>query len=291
MAETVATAQKAGVAVLREQGIDTAGLDARLLLQEVLNLDHAGLIADPQRTLSAEEEVRLALLLARRAAREPVSRILGWREFYGRRFAVSPAVLDPRPDSETLIDAALELARQQPVQTIIDLGTGSGILALTLLAEWPHARAVATDKSSAALAIARSNAEALGVAARLNLQEADWWQGVEGQFDLIVSNPPYIVAGEITSLTADVRNHDPLSALDGGTDGLECYRQIAGGLTRHLRDQGLILVEVGAGQAEDVKDIFFANGFNVLAERRDLGGHIRVLAFGAGQLHSAQKMV
>lgn len=281
MPETAGTALRAAVARLRQSGIASAALDARLLLQDVLALDHAALIADQHRRLTAEQQRQLTEWIARRERNEPVSRILGWREFYGRRFSVSPAVLDPRPDSETLIYAALEMARQRPLSSLIDLGTGSGILALTLLAEWPDARAVATDKSPAALAIARVNAEKLGVAQRVTLVEADWWQGVEGRFDLVVSNPPYIAAQEIPGLDADVRNHDPLTALDGGGDGLDCYRAIAAGAAPHLADQGVILVEIGAGQARDVKEIFFANKFKVLLERRDLGGHLRALGFRA----------
>lgn len=282
MVETVATAQKAAVVALREAGVLSAGLDARLLLQEALGVDHATLIVDPQRVLTEEEQARLAMLLARRAAHEPVSRILGWREFYGRRFAVTPAVLDPRPDSETLIDVALEIGRQRKISSLIDLGTGSGILALTLAAEWPHVHAIATDASAAALAVARENAEALGVASRVRFYESNWWQEVAGRFDLVVSNPPYIPAGEIAALAPDVQNHDPLAALDGGADGLACYRAIAAGAAAHLAARGVILVEIGAGQAGTIREMFYASGFNILTEKRDLGGHIRVLAFQAG---------
>lgn len=264
---------------LGEAGIDTAGLDARLLLQAVLGCDHAGLVAEPERHVTAAEAQAFGALVARRERHEPVSRILGWREFYGRRFEISPAVLDPRPDTETLIDAALAVAKLRPVQRLADLGTGSGIVALTLLAEWPEATALATDRSAAALAVAADNAARLGVAERLRLQEADWWQGVNGRFDLIISNPPYIVRSDIGGLAAAVREHDPAPALDGGEDGLDCYRAIAAGAAGHLSNGGFILLELGKGQAEAVGNIFLANNFKLLGEWKDLGGILRVLGF------------
>ncbi len=207
-----------------------------------------------------------------------MSRIIGAREFYGRRFRVTPAVLDPRPDTETLVEAALK--RMPPSARVLDLGTGSGAIIVTLLAERSDATGLATDISSEALAVARENAAALGVAERLTFLEAPWFDGIGERFDLIVSNPPYIPRADIAALSADVRNFDPLLALVGGSDGLDPYRAIAAGAAARLKPGGTVAVEIGAGQADSVEGIFAASGFRQLGRHRDLGGHIRCLEFG-----------
>jgi release factor glutamine methyltransferase len=191
---------------------------------------------------------------------------------------VTTATLDPRPDTETLIDAALALMPRRA--RILDLGTGTGAIAITLLAERPDASAVATDISPAALAVAAENAERSGVAERLGLIHGSWFEPVTGVFDIIVSNPPYIPAGDIAGLSPDVRNFDPILALVGGADGLDPYRAISACANRHLAEAGHVLVEIGAGQADEVAAIFAAAGFGSPERHRDLGGHMRCLAFG-----------
>ncbi|MGQ0484872.1 MAG: peptide chain release factor N(5)-glutamine methyltransferase [Hyphomicrobiales bacterium] len=258
-------------------GIETAALDARLLLQHVTGLAHEEIAADPERAVAAAEALRFRQLAARREAREPVSRILGEREFHGRSFAVTQAVLDPRPDTETLIDAALAL-RPAP-ERLLELGTGSGAIIVTLLAEWPAATGLATDLSAAALAVAERNAGRHKVNRRAGFVHGDWFAGVDGPFDLILSNPPYIPSGEIAGLAPDVRGFDPLRALDGGPDGLEAFRRIAAGANGRLAPGGAVLVEIGAGQSAEVEAIFAAAGLTCQGRARDLSGHIRCLNF------------
>jgi release factor glutamine methyltransferase len=277
-AETVAAALTRARAVLVAADTPSPALDARLLLQAVLQVDHAGIVGRPERRLSHAEGELLAQYLARRLAHEPVSKILGVRDFFGRSFDVTADVLDPRADTETLIDLALRQNLPQPPR-VLDLGSGSGALICTLLSEWPEASGVAVDLSEAALAVTARNAKALGVATRLQLVHGKWFTGVAGVFDLIISNPPYIPTAEIDGLEPDVREHDPHLALDGGEDGLSCYRAIAAGVAVHLAVAGRIIVEIGAGQAADVKAIFVAAGFAHSAEQADLGGHVRALAF------------
>ena len=261
------------------RGIETAALDAHLLLQAASGLGHEDVVADPDMVLPGDVTKRFWPLIERRCAFEPVSRIVGYREFYGRNFQVTPAVLDPRADTETLIDAALALWRSNGPLRILDLGTGSGAIAVTLLAELPEATAVATDLSAAALHVAKVNAEALGVACRASFVPANWFDGVGGQFDLIVSNPPYIPLGDIAGLAPDVREFDPLRALDGGPDGLEAYRRIAGGAAGFLTTGGHVLLEIGKGQENEVNELFRTHGFVAEPHRRDLAGHVRCLAF------------
>ena len=252
-------------------------LDARLLLQHATGLSREDLIVEPERQVAPGIAENFRALIARRQAHEPVSRILGEREFYGRPFRLTPDVLDPRPDTETIVDLALPLMAR--ACRILDLGTGSGAIIVTLLAERPDAVGVAVDLSPQALAVAAANAEALGVAQRISFSLGSWFEPVSGSFDLIVSNPPYIPAGDIAGLEPDVRNYDPHLALMGGSDGLDPYRSIAAGAGPHLASGGTILVELGAGQAEDVKSIFVTAGYHLLLQGIDLGGHIRGLAF------------
>ena len=262
---------------LKASGCDTPVLDARLLLQAAAGISREDLILGPDRFLTAEQLSRFESFLARRERHEPVSRILGEREFYGRVFTVTPATLDPRPDTETIIEAAL--AMMPKGARLLDLGTGTGAIAITLLAERPDSSGVATDISPAALAVAGENAARLGVADRLVLKEGIWFGPVTGAFDIILSNPPYIPAGDIAALSPDVRNFDPALALSGGTDGLDPYRIIASGAAAHLAARGHVLVEIGAGQADDVTAIFALAGFRAAGRHRDLGGHERCLAF------------
>jgi release factor glutamine methyltransferase len=278
MADTAAALLARARQQLQDAGLPSPALDARLLLQEAAGLSHADLIGGPETVIGAVAAQRFASFVARRLDREPVSKIIGIREFYGRRFAVSQAVLDPRPDTETLIDAGLFVLPENG--RLLDLGTGSGAIAITLLAERPDARGDAVDISPKALAVARGNAQALGVAARLGFIEGNWFDTVTGSYDLIVSNPPYIPAGEIAGLAADVRDFDPLAALDGGPDGLEADRRIAAGAAAYLHPDGSVLVEIGAGQGDDVQAIFAGHGFGLRSAHTDLAMHIRCLCFG-----------
>lgn len=268
---------------LAAAGIASPALDARLLLMAATGLTHEALIASPERPLDGEAARRLEALAARRLAREPVSRIVAEREFYGRSFAIGRASLDPRPDTETLVERALAFAATRAgVVHILDLGTGSGAILVTLLAELPGARGTGTDLSAAALGEARANAARHGVAGRARFLVADWCDGIDGRFDLVVSNPPYIPTDAIARLAPEVRDHDPRTALDGGPDGLAAYRAIAAQCAPLLAPGGLLAVEIGAGREPAVSAIFAARGWGPApagAASRDLAGHVRVLAF------------
>ena len=275
--ETVHSLLGWATAWLAQAGCDTPQLDARLLLQHAAELTREDLILEPHRQVAEDRAKRFRDLVGRRSARQPVSRILGEREFYGRVFRLTPDVLDPRPDTETLVDAALKLMVRGG--RIVDLGCGSGAIIVTLLAERPDATGTAVDISPVALDVAGDNARRLGVAARLTLQHGNWFDGLSGRFDLIVSNPPYIPAADIAGLSPDVREHDPAIALSGGADGLDPYRAIAARAAAHLEPDGHVLVEIGAGQADDVEAIFATAGFRAVRRHADLGGHTRCLDF------------
>lgn len=267
---------------LRQAGIPTPELDARLLLCAAAGISHEQLLLDPGRPLTGAEQARLEQLAKRRENREPVSRILGRREFRGRDFLVSPATLDPRPDSETLIEAAAELYGDGAPGSILDLGTGTGCLLLSLLEAFPDACGLGIDISEEVVATARSNAERLGLADRARFRAGDWADGVEGAFDLVVSNPPYISSADIAGLAPEVARHEPRAALDGGPDGLAAYRRIAADLARVLASGGAVLLEIGAGQEVAVLEIANRAGLGPHPGRagpwRDLAGHARCVA-------------
>jgi len=270
---------------LERAGVDTPSRDARLLVTEATGLDAARLIAEPDRSIAQAERRRLAELVERRCAREPVSRIMGYREFYGRDFAISPAVLDPRPDSETLIETALALAEEEGwgAQSIriLDVGTGSGCLLVTLLAELSAAGGVGTDLSAEALDVAAQNAARHGVASRARLKARRSLEGIEEHFDIVVCNPPYISSQEIAALAPEVRDHDPRAALDGGADGLNVYREVIPTLSRVV-SSGWVLFEVGAAQAAAVAELLRTvcgpQGSTGIRFANDLGGHVRCVA-------------
>jgi release factor glutamine methyltransferase len=279
MSETLRELLKRASEHLATRRTETAALDARLLLQAASGLRHEEIVAEPDLVLPTDTAVRFWSLIERRRTFEPVSRILGNREFYGRSFRVTPDVLDPRADTETLIGAALALAKGKGPLRVLDLGTGSGAIVVTLLAELQGITAVASDLSAAALQVAKGNAKALGVAERVSFVQANWFDRVDGRFDLIVSNPPYIALGDIAGLAVDVREFDPPKALDGGPDGLEAYRRIAGGAGSHLSPKGHIILEIGEGQENAVNNLFTGQGFVRESRHFDLAGHIRCLAF------------
>ena len=267
---------------LRAAGIDTPQLDARVLAGHALGIGRARLVADGERVLDAREIDALDALAARRIAHEPVARIVGAREFWSLSLAVSPAVLVPRPDTETVVELALDAVtasggRQRPLR-LLDIGTGSGALLLALLTELPAATGVGTDISEAALAVARDNAARLALDARCTFVACDIAQAVDGPFDLVVSNPPYIASAEIATLAPEVRDHDPRLALDGGPDGLAAYRAIAADAGRLLATGGMLVVELGAGQEDAITRLFTQAGLAVpTPARKDLGGIARAL--------------
>ena len=277
-AETIAALLQEARNALRDADIELSALDARLLLQAASALTHEQVIAEPNMVLPADKISRFKSFIDRRLQHEPVTRILGVREFYGRLFQVSPAVLDPRADTETIIELTLQLMGQEPMR-ILDLGTGSGAIAITLLAERSNWSGIAADLSSDALEIAKANSTALGVTGRLAFHNGTWFDGISEKFDLIVSNPPYIPHSDIFVLSLEVQNFDPHLALNGGGDGLEAYRAIAAGSAKHLNSKGLVILEIGADQGADVTQIFINQGFELTEQKSDLGGHVRALAF------------
>jgi release factor glutamine methyltransferase len=269
---------------LTAAGIDNSRFEARLLLVRASGLSVETLVAHGRDEAPAAAAEALRALTARRVQREPMAYILGEREFWGRPFKVSPAVLVPRPDSETVIEAALALQpdRQKP-HRIVDLGVGSGCLLLTLLAEYPNATGTGLEVSPEALAVARDNANSLGLANRVRWIEGDWrrtgWvQGLDGPFDLVVSNPPYIESQAIAGLMPEVGRYEPKLALDGGPDGLAPYRDIAAAASQLLSPGGHVLVEGGEGQALAIKGLFSSAGLQHLRLWKDLGGIERVIS-------------
>jgi len=266
---------------LTAAGIDTATLDARLLLQHALGVSSEALIAEPDRALSKVEQAKYEQLIARREAREPLAYITGMREFFGLNFFVTPDVLIPRPDSETLVEAVLERVTHHTSRiTILDLGTGSGCLLLSLLQAIPHATGVGVDASRAALAVAKRNAEALQLADRAEFLESDWCSALGlKKYEIVVANPPYIVSDAVHALMPEVAQFEPVAALDGGEDGLGSYREIARTLLPHVASGAWVAVEAGAGQAEAIAGIFAASGFKVEAIRHDLSGIARCVLF------------
>ncbi|MGY6705140.1 peptide chain release factor N(5)-glutamine methyltransferase [Roseinatronobacter sp.] len=265
-----------GVAHLRAGGIDGAARDARWLLAHALGVEAARLtlvLPDPATDAQAQ---KFRHLIAARARHQPVAQIIGTRLFWGRLFRVTPDVLDPRPETETLIQAALAAE----FTTVLDLGTGSGAILLTLLAERDGAQGMGVDMSPAALQVAGENARRLGVQARAQLQQSDWFANVTGHFDLIVSNPPYIAAQELETLAPEVRHWEPRMALvpdaDDGT-GLAAYRIICAQARDFLQPGGWLMVEIGAGQGDAVKALFHAAAFSEISVLCDMSGHDRVV--------------
>lgn len=262
--------------------LETPDLDARLLFLEALRIDAVELLTRPGERLTTVEAERLQSSARRRLAREPVARILGMREFWGLPFALSPATLEPRPDTETLVDAALELVPDRSAALrLLDLGTGSGCLLVALLSELPRAAGVGVDRSLDALAAARRNASRNGVARRARFVAADWAAPLAARFDLIVSNPPYIRRAELAELAPEVRDHDPAAALDGGPDGLDAYRAILAETRRLLAPNGALAVEIGHHAAEEVGGLARRAGLAVLQVAPDLGGRPRAVVLRA----------
>ena len=252
-------------------GIDTPDLDARVLLLEALRIDGAEMAARPETPLGPEAAERLAGFAARRLSREPVGRILGQREFWGLPFELSPETLEPRPDTETVVESGLAVVPdRQAALRILDLGTGSGCLLVALLRELPRATGVGVDRSPGALSTARRNAARNGVGRRAAFVASDWTAAVAGRFDLIVANPPYVASADIPGLAPEVRDHDPAAALDGGNDGLAAYRIIFAALPDLLAPGGTLVVEIGSAQEAAIRGLANAARLHVRHVARDL---------------------
>jgi len=277
MVETLLTAWREARDRLTAAGVDSPVLDARLLLERATGVRRTEILTDPYRKLSDVEVVTLDALLQRREAREPVSHILGVKAFWTFELEVTPDVLTPRPETEFLVQAALEHLPQAAPARALDLGVGSGAILLAVLKERPAARGVGLDCSAAALAVARKNASRLGLAERVNWKQGDFLAAPNGPFDLIVSNPPYIPSGDLAGLEPEVSQFEPRLALDGGADGLDAYRAIAPLLAPRLTEEGRALLEVGAGQAPSVQALLQAAALTVQEVRKDLAGHGRVI--------------
>lgn len=269
---------KALTATLRAAGLDNADREARLLLVAASGLGAVDLVVEPGAALGEKAAAQLERFLARRAAREPLSRIVGQREFWSLKLAISPNVLDPRPDTETVVEAALAAfaSRREERLRILDLGAGSGAILCALLSELPNAVGVAAEISPQAAGVARANLATLGFAARSRVVVGRWAEALDGRFDIVVSNPPYIASAEIDNLALEVRGHDPRLALDGGRDGLDAYRAIAGALGRIIAPRGAFFLEIGAGQGGAVSSLLTEAGMGDVALVRDLAGHDRV---------------
>jgi len=274
-ARRIDEAMREAAAALGAAGIENAGGDVRILMAEALGVGRSRLLLMEGAPLPEAAGRRFAAFTEERLRRRPVSQIIGWREFYGRRFRVTSDVLDPRPETETLIAAALEA----PFARVLDLGTGTGCILLTLLAERPQAAGIGVDISPGALEVAKSNRDDLSIGSRAEFIQSDWYRDVEGRFDLIVANPPYIGAGEIPALAPEVRDWEPRLALvpETGEDPLLAYRRIAAGARAHLLPGGRLMVETGAGQAAEVLQLFRQAGLGQGRIVEDLDGRGRVV--------------
>lgn len=275
---TIAATLDSAADRLRRAGITQARSEARLLMGAALGIGRDAVFGHPERRLAPGELMLLGNVLRRRCAREPVAHILGNREFWSLDFTVTADTLVPRPDSETLIEAALEvLPKRDGAYRLLDLGTGGGCLLLALLHERPNATGLGIDKCAKALDVAYGNADALGLAGRAEFQIGDWARGLDGTFDVIVANPPYIPEDEIYALAPEVAQYEPKLALSGGADGLQCYREMVPDLLRCLVPGGTAVIEVGCGQAWAVAAILARHGLTEHARRKDLGGQNRCI--------------
>lgn len=269
----VGTVLRALTARFLAAGIDSARLDSRLLVAEVLGLDPLHLATHPEIVVTAQQQTAIEVLAARRENREPISHILGRRGFWTLDLRVTKDTLDPRPDTETLVQGVLDRRPdRQAALSILDFGTGSGCILLALLSERPRSHGLGVDQSPGALAVAADNAARCGVADRARFRQGNWGEGLSEVFDIIVSNPPYIPDAEIATLEPEVARHEPLTALAGGIDGLDCYRVLVPQMARLLAPGGLAGFEVGAGQARAVAGLFATHGFHDVEIAQDLAG-------------------
>ncbi len=280
---TLRSAHAEAIDHLSRAGSPTPELDVTLLIEHTTGLTALDRLTRPDQPITPRQMRALDDAVARRMSHEPVHRIIGWREFYGLPLSLNAHTLVPRPDTESLIDLVLPFVQQKMRTTghcrFADLGTGSGAIALAILHNVPGTRAVGTDIAPRALEMAARNAQSLGLSDRVEWRRSDWLTGVDGTFDLIVSNPPYIATPAIATLEPDVRDHDPALALDGGSDGLAAYRTIAAQYDRCLAEGGAVAVEIGAGQKHDVTGVFAAARMRLMRVAKDLNGRDRALFF------------
>lgn len=278
MADSVARLLADATAVLQPVAGSLASMEARILLAHVLGCTQEALISAPEHVLTDAQKKQWMMLLGRRAAHTPVAYLIGKKEFFGLEFEVNPATLIPRPDSETIVHAVLE-SMVKPAQPcdILDLGTGSGCLLLSLLHECPQARGLGVDRSEAALQVAQRNAQQLGLANRAGFMLGNWAEAIQGRFEVIVSNPPYISASEWRDLSRDVAEFEPESALLGGLDGLDCYRKILPQLAPRLTPTGVAVLEIGWSQAQALADMAQLHALRVEKIHQDLAGNPRAV--------------
>lgn len=267
-------------------GLDTPRLDARILVAHALGVEPSHLFTKSDEVLGTQIRIEAEKLVERRLTHEPVSRIIGVREFWGLNFSLAPETLDPRPDTETLVSAVLELKPKfgdNPVR-ILDLGTGTGCILLAVLSEWPEATGVGIDISPGAVTTATENAVRLELDQRASFSVGNWAEDLTDSFDIVMSNPPYIADGERSTLSAEVVNYDPSAALFGGADGLVSYRALLPSARRVVNPQGYLIVEVGSRQADAVAELMAAASFNLEARKQDLGKIVRCLVAQATSL-------
>jgi release factor glutamine methyltransferase len=262
---------------LEAAGVDTPVLDARLLLEAGAGVSRLEIVTNPRRAMSDEQVAVVDALTRRREAREPVSHIVGRKHFWTLDLSINASVLTPRPETEFVVEAALQALPMNKVARVLDLGAGSGAILLAILNERPLASGVGIDFSEDALAVARRNADALGLSDRIQWRLGDWAEGVAESFDVVVSNPPYIATAEIETLAPEVARYEPRLALDGGADGLDAYRTIMEALPRLLNPGGVFALEVGWEQAGAVEALAQAQGLSTSEPRRDLAGTPRVV--------------
>lgn len=278
MTETLVQAWKSSRARLDAAGVDQPAIDARLMLEAAAGVGRMEILTDPHRQLTDEQQAILDAYLDRRARREPISHILGRKGFWKIMVTVTPQVLTPRADTETVVETALGHFPDGMKFTMLDLGVGSGAILLAILAERPAARGLGVDISEEALAVARENAANLDLSGRVSLLRGDWTAGLgAAQFDLVTVNPPYIPSQDIEGLDPEVRDHEPRLALDGGPDGLDAYRILAPEILRVLKPGGLFLVEIGFDQSPAVEALFKAAGARDVTTKKDLSTNDRVV--------------
>ncbi len=261
----------------QEAGFETPDMDARLLVMAATGFTHTDIITRGTEFPPAATFETIADYASRRLSGEPIDHILGYREFYGRRFKITKDVLSPRPETEMLIEAALESLKDKTEPKILDLGTGSGVIAISILAEVTQAKGLALDISAAALDIARDNALRHSVSDRLAFLQGSWFEPVTGRFDIIVSNPPYITDAAMTALAPEVTGFDPDMALRGGPDGLEAYRVIISEAPNYLKPNGILLFEIGYDQGQSVSHLLETRNFTQIVTSQDLAGHDRMI--------------
>ena len=264
---------------LFDSGIETSSLDSRIILKEVFCFDEKELILNSKLIVTKNKISEAYKILARRISGEPVSKIFGKRDFYESTFLISEDVLDPRPETELIIEIANNFILDKGYKNFIDLGTGSGCIILSILKDNKSLRAIGIDISNKAINIAQKNCSNLNLEKQATFLVSNWLSKVSGSYDLIISNPPYIPSKDVDALSANVKNYDPLISLDGGEDGLKCYRQIAEDINRVIGKNGRVVLEIGYNQAEDVIKIFESKDFIFLDKYIDINGLDRILTF------------